>query len=122
MGGYVAPLTKEGQVDLSRNLQIATAAVDSTGLCLFIAFCVLDNAEAFQAVIDMINAQYDLSLTADDVTELGKTVLRMERKFNAAAGFTKEHDRLPEFFQEECAPHNVTWDFTGDELDEVFNF
>lgn len=122
VGGYVAPLTKEGQVDLSRNLQIATAAVDSTGLCLFIAFCVLDNAEAFQAVIDMINAQYDLSLTADDVTELGKTVLRMERKFNAAAGFTKEHDRLPEFFQEECAPHNVTWDFTGDELDEVFNF
>ncbi|MDA8210677.1 MAG: aldehyde ferredoxin oxidoreductase, partial [Clostridia bacterium] len=85
VGGYVAPLTKEGQVDLSRNLQIATAAVDSTGLCLFIAFCVLDNAEAFQAVIDMINAQYDLSLTADDVTELGKTVLRMERKFNAAA-------------------------------------
>lgn len=122
VGGYVAPLTKEGQVDLSRNLQIATAAVDSTGLCLFIAFCVLDNAEAFQAVIDMINAQYDLSLTADDVPELGKTVLRMERKFNAAAGFTKEHDRLPEFFQEECAPHNVTWDFTGDELDEVFNF
>ncbi len=122
VGGYVAPLTKEGQVDLSRNLQVATAAVDSTGLCLFIAFCVLDNAEAFQAVIDMINAQYDLSLTADDVTELGKTVLRMERKFNAAAGFTKEHDRLPEFFQEECAPHNVTWDFTGDELDEVFNF
>jgi len=122
VGGYVNPLGKDGQVELSRNLQIATAAVDSTGLCLFIAFCILDNADAFQAVIDMINAQYGLSLTADDVTELGKTVLRMEKDFNKRAGFTKEHDRLPEFFAEECPPHNTTWDFTGEEVDEVLNF
>ena len=43
VGGDVDPLKKEGQVELSRNLQIATAAVDSTGLCLFVAFPVLDN-------------------------------------------------------------------------------
>ncbi len=60
VGGFVKPLEKDGQVELSRNLQIATAAVDSTGFCLFIAFCILDNADAFQAVIDLINAQYDL--------------------------------------------------------------
>lgn len=122
VGGDVNPLGKEGQVELSRNLQIATAAVDSTGLCLFVAFCILDNAEAFQAVIDMINARYNLSLTADDVTELGKFVLRTEREFNKAAGFTNKHDRLPEFFLEDCPPHNTTWDFTAEEIDEVFNF
>lgn len=122
VGGFVDPLGKAGQVELSRNLQIATAAVDSTGLCLFVAFCILDNAEAFQAIIDMLNAQYGINLTADDVTELGKTVLRAERKFNAAAGFTNKHDRLPEFFKEECPPHNTTWDFTDEEVDEVFNF
>jgi len=122
VGGDVNPLVKEGQVDLSRNLQIATAAVDSTGLCLFIAFCVLDNAEAFQAVVDMINAQYGLELTGNDVTELGKQVLRVERDFNKAAGFTNAHDRLPEFFSEECAPHNTTWDIADADLDEVFNF
>lgn len=122
VGGYVNPLGKEGNVELSRNLQIATAAVDSTGLCLFIAFCVLDNADAFQAVVDMLNAQYGLSLTGDDVTELGKFVLRTEREFNKAAGFTNKDDRLPEFFNEECPPHNTTWDFTGEEIDEVFNF
>lgn len=122
VGGYVNPLQKEGNVELSRNLQIATAAVDSTGLCLFIAFCVLDNAEAFQAVVDMINAQYGLSLTGDDVTELGKFVLRTEREFNKAAGFTIKDDRLPEFFKEECPPHNTTWDFTEEEIDEVYNF
>lgn len=122
VGGDVNPLGKEGQVDLSRNLQIATAAVDSTGLCLFVAFCILDNGEAFQAVIDMINARYALSLTADDVTELGKFVLRTEREFNKAAGFTNKHDRLPEFFLEECPPHNTAWDFTEEEIDEVHNF
>lgn len=122
VGGDVNPLTKEGNIELSRNLQIATAAVDSTGLCLFVAFCILDNAEAFQAVIDMINARYGLSLTADDVTELGKFVLKTEKAFNKAAGFTANEDRLPEFFREECPPHNTTWDFTDEEIDEVLNF
>ncbi len=61
-------------------------------------------------------------MTADDVTALGKSVLTTERDFNKRAGFTKEDDRLPEFFQEECPPHNTTWDFTDEEVDEVFNF
>ena len=57
-------------------------------MCLFIAFAVLDQPETFQALIDMINAFYGLNLTADDVTALGKSVLKNERDFNAAAGFT----------------------------------
>lgn len=123
VGGYVDPLAKEGQIELSRNLQIATAAVDSTGMCLFIAFAILDIPEGFNALVDMINACYDLSLTADDVTALGKSVLKAERAFNAAAGFTNAHDRLPEFFEyEPCPPHNAVWDFTPEEIDEVFNF
>ncbi|WP_157059591.1 aldehyde ferredoxin oxidoreductase C-terminal domain-containing protein [Sporomusa ovata] len=123
VGGYVDPLKKEGQVELSRNLQIATAAVDSTGMCLFIAFAILDIPEGFNALVDMINARYGLSLTADDVTALGKSILKAERAFNAAAGFTNAHDRLPEFFEyEPCPPHNAVWDFTPEEIDEVFNF
>lgn len=122
VGGEVNPLGKEGNIELSRNLQIATAALDSAGLCLFVAFCILDNADAFQAIVDMINAQYGLNLTNDDITELGKSVLRTERAFNEAAGFTREHDRLPEFFREECPPHNTTWDFTGEEIDTLYNF
>ena len=122
VGGFVDPLGKAGQVELSRNLQIATAAVDSTGMCLFIAFAILDIPDGFNALVDMINAQYGLSLTGDDVTELGKTILRAERAFNSKAGFTNAHDRLPEFFEEPCPPHNVTWDFTDEEIDQVFNF
>ncbi|HIJ55658.1 MAG TPA: aldehyde ferredoxin oxidoreductase [Deltaproteobacteria bacterium] len=123
VGGNVDPLKPEGQIELSRNLQIATAAVDSTGMCLFIAFAVLDQPDTFQALIDMINAFYGLSLTADDVTALGKSVLTNERDFNARAGLTAEHDRLPEFFlKEKLPPHNITFQVKDEELDQVFNW
>jgi aldehyde:ferredoxin oxidoreductase len=122
IGGSVDPLKKEGQVELSRNLQIATAAVDSTGMCLFIAFAILDIPDGFNALIDMINAQYGLSLTGDDVMALGKSILKAEIGFNQRAGFTNADDRLPEFFEEECPPHNTTWDFTEQEIDQVLNF
>ncbi len=122
-GGFVDPLKKEGQVELSRNLQIATAAVDSTGLCLFVAFAVLDDATALPAVVDMLNARYGISLTADDVTSLGISVLKTERAFNQAAGFTNAHDRLPEFFADETVPpHDAIWDFSDEEIDEFWNF
>ncbi len=121
-GGFVDPLKKEGQVELSRNLQIATAAVDSTGLCIFVAFAILDNEAALPAVVDMLNARYGISLTADDVTSLGTSVLKTERAFNQAAGLTSAHDRLPEFFAEPVAPHNAVWDFTPAEIDAFWNF
>ncbi len=124
IGGFIDPLKKEGQVDISRFLQIGTASIDSTGMCLFVWFGIADNPPAIQALVDMINAQYGLSLTIQDaVVDLGKAVLKAERGFNKAAGFTNEHDRLPEFFEyEPCAPHNLVWDFTPEEIDEVFNF
>ena len=123
IGGKVDPLKPEGQIELSRNLQIATAGIDALGMCLFIAFAVLDQPETFQALIDMTNAFYGLSLTADDVTALGKSILKNEREFNGKAGFTKEQDRLPDFFKKEkLAPHNVTFQVKDEDLDQVFNW
>ncbi len=122
VGGHIDPLQKEGQIELSRNLQIATAALDSAGLCIFVAFAVLDYEPVSHAIIDMINAQYGTNWTVDDWFNLGRSVLKTERAFNAAAGFTNKDDRLPEFLQEPVPPHNATWDFTGEELDQVFQF
>ncbi|MBU0946565.1 MAG: aldehyde ferredoxin oxidoreductase [Proteobacteria bacterium] len=123
VGGSIDPLTKEGQVELSRNLQIATAAIDSTGMCLFIAFAALDDTTCLPALIDLINARFGIALTGDDVVNLGKYILKTEHAFNQAAGFTKEDDRLPEFFSlEPIAPHNVVWDFTGEEIDTFWEF
>jgi aldehyde:ferredoxin oxidoreductase len=123
VGGYVDPLKPEGQIELSRNLQIATAAIDSTGMCLFIAFAIMDQPETFQALLDLLSAFYGLSMTGDDVTALGKKVLTWEREFNAQAGLTKAQDRLPEFFRKELLPpHNVTFQVSDAELDKVFDW
>lgn len=123
VGGSVDPLSKEGQVELSRNLQIATAAIDSTGMCLFVAFAALDDPVCLPALIDLINARFGIHLVGDDVVNLGKTILKTERAFNEAAGFTNADDRLPEFFEyEPLPPHNVVWDFSGQEIDSFWNF
>ena len=123
VGGNVDGTKPEGQVELSRNLQIATAAIDATGMCLFIAFAILDQAETFQALLDVISGFSGQPCTGDDVTDLGKSILIKEREFNAAAGFTSKDDRLPAFFKTEpIPPHNVTFGVTDEELDSVFNF
>jgi aldehyde:ferredoxin oxidoreductase len=123
VGGHVDPLKNEGQVELSRNLQIATAAIDSTGMCIFIAFPALDIPECLQALIDLIGARYGIPMTSDDVVALGKRILKTEHQFNIAAGLNENDDRLPEFFNlEPLAPHMATWDFTGKEIDEFWNF
>jgi aldehyde:ferredoxin oxidoreductase len=123
VGGTVAPLSKEGQVALSRNLQISTAAIDSTGMCLFIAFAALEDGTCLPALIDMINARFGTSLTAEDITDLGMRILQTERDFNLRAGFTNLDDRLPEFFEEEpIAPHNVVWDISGEAIDSFWDF
>ncbi len=123
VGGSVNPLKPEGQIELSRNLQIATAAIDSTGMCLFIAFAILDQPDTFQALLDLLGSFGGQKLTGDDVVGLGKSILKMEREFNAKAGFTKEMDRLPDYFKKEkLPPHDVTFMVKDADLDQVFNW
>ena len=123
VGGDVDPLAAGGQVELSRNLQVATAAVDTAGLCLFVAFPVLDNPDALQAIVDMLNAKYGLALTTDDVASLGQKVLTIEREFNEKAGFCAGDDRLPEFFlREKLPPHGTVFDISDAELDTTLQF
>ena len=123
VGGKVDPLKPEGQMEISKQLQAVTAAVDSAGLCLFVAFAALDIPDAFNAVVDMVNAKYGLSLTGDDIFALGRRILKMEKDFNSGAGFTAVHDRLPEFFKDEkFPPHDTIFDIPDRELDKVMEF
>ncbi len=122
-GGHIDPLKKDGQLELSRNLQIATAAIDSTGMCIFVAFPALDDPKCLPALIDMINARFGINLTAEDVTNLGEKIVKLERDFNKKAGLTSSSDRLPEFMKyEPLPPHNTVWDFTNEELDSVWAY
>ncbi len=101
VGGNVDGTKPAGQVELSKNLQIATGAIDSTGMCLFIAFAILDQPETFQALLDITSGFTGQPMTADDWGNLGMKVLKVERDFNARAGFTSKDDRLPEYFKKD---------------------
>ncbi len=120
-GQKVDPLSYEGKADLSLAFQATTAFIDSTGYCLFIAFPILDIKEGFEGMVETVAGVLGVDLTADDVVEWGKEVLKKERLFNEAAGFTNKDDRLPEFMRyEKLPPHNVVWDVPDEELDKVY--
>jgi aldehyde:ferredoxin oxidoreductase len=92
-------------------------------MCLFVAFAVLDDPQALEGLCDLIAARTGQTFTAQDLSELGKRVLRSERDFNARAGFTAADDRLPDFFRmEKLPPHEAVFDVSDEELDSVFNF
>jgi aldehyde:ferredoxin oxidoreductase len=123
VGGTVNALKPEGQVELSRNLQVATAVVDATGMCIFITFATLDIPAAFQALLDLMESCTGQPMTAEKFSDFGKQILKVEREFNQAAGLTQAHDRLPDYFKKESlAPHKVVFDVTDEQLDQVFNF
>jgi len=123
IGGSVDALNADGQVEVSRNLQIATTSIDAAGLCLFVAFAVLDDSTAMEGICEMLGGLYGRKFSADDYLAIGKATLAEERKFNAAAGFTEVDDRLPDFFRtEKLAPHDATFDVPDDELDTVYIF
>jgi aldehyde:ferredoxin oxidoreductase len=123
VGGDVDPLKPDGQVELSRAFQVATAVIDTTGLCLFVAFATLDIPDANQAVLDMVNAKYGLSLTPDDVNALGQRILDTEREFNLRAGIAPSADRLPDFFlREKLPPHETVFDVPQEEIDKLFQW
>lgn len=122
--GFEIDLKKpDGQIELSRILQIATAALDATGMCLFINYAILGKPENFQAFLNLINGFTGLDMTKDDYILFGKSVLKNERQFNIKAGFGPNNDRLPEFFKNEPLPPNdVTFTVKDEELDQVFNW
>ena len=120
IGGQADPKDPK-KAELSRNLQIATAAVDATGYCLFVAFAVLDNPDGLLGIVESLNGVLGAKLTLDDVPIIGKQIIDAELEFNKKAGFTSADDRLPEFIrEEELPPYGGIFDVTDDELDSVF--
>jgi len=92
----------DGQAALSRDLQIMTAVCDFTGLCFF----VVTSLDTMEIITKLINAKYAIELKTKDIINMGKNVLKTEKKFNQRAGFTKVDDKLPEFFYNEKLPPN----------------
>jgi aldehyde:ferredoxin oxidoreductase len=81
----------------------------------------LDIASGFEGVMEEVNGVFGTNYTVEDAAKLGAEILRKERAFNEAAGFTKVHDRLPEFMRtEKLAPHDGIFDVPDEALDKVY--
>ncbi|MFN3737963.1 aldehyde ferredoxin oxidoreductase family protein [Hydrogenophaga sp.] len=92
------PVESEGKPELVKAFQDATAAFDSSGLCVFTTFAwgVADLAPQLQAAC---GEQY----TTEELEKIGERIWNMEREFNNAAGFTKADDSLPKRLLTEAA-------------------
>jgi aldehyde:ferredoxin oxidoreductase len=122
VGGKSDPFAVE-KADLSRSFQATTAFLDSTGYCLFDTFPILDKPEGLVGLVESAAAVVGTNWKTTDIVPLGLQVLKKERLFNEAAGFTKAHDRLPDFMTKEpLPPHNTVFDVDEKILDSVYDF
>jgi aldehyde:ferredoxin oxidoreductase len=113
---------KEGQVELSRNLQILMAVFDSLGMCIFSGFCCEDPG-ALGNLIEMAAAKFGGEWDVNRLMGLGVQTLQTEKQFNRAAGFTEQDDRLPQFMYDEVLETvGAAFDLTEEELAQTLVF
>jgi aldehyde:ferredoxin oxidoreductase len=118
--GLKYEMDDEGAVEHSLREQIAMSLVDTLGLC---NFAMSGDRKALLALLaDLLDAQYGLKLTEDEIVNLGKQTLRDELKFNAAAGFNTIHEPLPSFVRtESLPPKGKVFGVPQAELDAIFD-
>ncbi|MCZ8250891.1 MAG: aldehyde ferredoxin oxidoreductase family protein [Hylemonella sp.] len=92
------PLESEGKPELVKAFQDATAAFDSSGLCVFTTF-----AWTVQDLAPQLQAACDEAYTTEELTKIGERIWNMEREFNNRAGMTPKDDQLPKRLLTEAA-------------------
>lgn len=93
------PLSTEGKAPLVKAFQDATAAVDSSGLCVFTTF-----AWTLDDIAPQVDGACEGDWSPERMLEVGERVWNLERKFNNEAGLTSADDNLPQRLLTEGAP------------------
>ena len=92
------PLVTEGKAGLVKAFQDATAAVDSSGTCVFTTFAL-----SGEDIAPMVDAACEGDWSVERFVEAGERIWNMERQYNIAAGFTGADDTLPERLLKDAA-------------------
>lgn len=100
--GGLKPYESDGQIDLSRNLQIITMVCDFLGICIFVG-PVPQYMPVFSALASSFVGE---EISEETLYELSRSILEKEEEFNSMAGIGKEHNDLPDFFRKEPLPNN----------------
>lgn len=117
---YRDPLSKEGQVERSRDKQILMATIDSVGYCMLAL--PSKGFLMYEVMARLLNARYGINLKAEDVVNMGISTIREELAFNRSAGWTDVENQLPGFMRtEKLPPNDVVFDIPQGEIDAVFN-
>ncbi len=86
----------EGKAKLTKKLQDFTAALDSTGICLFTTFGLKG-----KEIAELFASATGFECDEQEFMKKGERIWNLERIFNIKAGFTKDDDRLPERMEKE---------------------
>jgi aldehyde:ferredoxin oxidoreductase len=97
--GKVDPLVTEGKAEWDIIFQNLTAALDSSGACLFSTFGLGGDELA-----EMLSALTGVSYSTEEFVKVGERIWNLERMFNLAAGFTAADDTLPKRLLENPLP------------------
>ncbi|HML22463.1 MAG TPA: aldehyde ferredoxin oxidoreductase family protein [Aggregatilinea sp.] len=81
----------EGKAELDITFQNLTAALDSTGSCLFATFGIGGDELA-----EMLSAVTGIPYSTEDFMKAGERVWNLERLWNLKVGYTSADDTLPE--------------------------
>ena len=92
------PLTTDGKPELVKAFQDMTAAVDSSGLCVFTTF-----AWTLEDIAPQIDAACEGEWSPEKLVEVGERIWNLERDFNIAAGITGKDDTLPKRLLKDAA-------------------
>jgi len=83
--------TTEGKANLVITFQNLTAALDSTGECLFATFGI-----GADELAEMLSALTGVAYSTEEFMKAGERIWNLERQFNLKAGITAADDTLPE--------------------------
>lgn len=89
--GKVDQHTTEGKAGLVKIFQDLTAALSSTGACLFTTFGI-----GADEIADLLSAATGVPYSTETFMQAGERIYNMERVWNLKAGLTGQDDTLPE--------------------------
>jgi aldehyde:ferredoxin oxidoreductase len=113
-------LNADEAVDVSRQAQTYFTAYDIMGVCIF---AIPQTKERMDTLAQAISGLVGFPIDEQGILDIATETIRVERTFNRNAGFTKEHDRLPEWFKAEVLPSvGHAWDVKDEEIDKIFAF
>jgi len=116
---YMDVLKPDGQVEISRKLQIRAALLDTLGLCLFVRPPFVKRPEQFG---NLLKGRYGWDLSFHDVQLLAWDTIKTEREFNERAGVSERFFPIPEFMEDEpLPPKNAVFDVKMSDMGSMWD-